>query len=197
MPDDSIASNEPNLNAFYTTPQYCLEITHAHAQFLQWQDKPGGPVVAGTMAQLVSHWADVLLPEAERLNVGMRAFRLWRAGIVDASGVEGGIGERAGYAFRTVDQLWPKVEAELERLREAAISEATGQTGNRRVSGSTIWKWLLWPFGEVPKKGRELVAISFWLLVALGACWFLNRFLHWGIDLNRFEFWRTKSSLRY
>src|SRR5208337_799783 len=119
MTDNSIASNEPNLNAFYTTPQYCLEITHSHAEFLRWQDKPGGLVVAGTMAPVASHWADVLLPEAKRLNVGMRAFRLWHKGIVDASGLDGGTGERAWLAFRTVDQLWPKVEAELERLREA------------------------------------------------------------------------------
>lgn len=75
--------------------------------------------------------------------------------------------------------------------------KAHRRAGDDTSRNRPIWKWLLWPFGEVPRKGRELVAISFWLLVALGACWLLNRYLHWGIDLSRFEFWRTKSSLRY
>jgi len=127
MANNSIASNEPNLNAFYTTPQYCLEIIHAHAEFVKWEDKPGGPVVAGCMAKRASAWAEVLLPEAKRLNVGMQAFPLWLQGVVEASGLDGGMGERAWQHFRTVEQLWPKVDAELVRLREAAISEAVGE----------------------------------------------------------------------
>lgn len=133
MTDDSNASNEPNLDNFYKTPQYCLAITRAHAEFLQYQDKPGGLVVAGTMTRLASHWADLLLRDAKRLNLGMLAFCLWHKGIVDASGLDGGMGERAWTAFRTLDQLWPKVEAELERLREAAISEATGQAAEAEI----------------------------------------------------------------
>jgi len=127
MADNSIASNEPNLNAFYTTPQYCLEIIHAHAEYVKWEDKPGGPAVAGCMAKQASAWAEVLLPEAKRLNVGMQAFPLWLQGVVEASGLDGGMGERAWRCFRTVEQLWPKVDAELVRLREAAISEAMGE----------------------------------------------------------------------
>ncbi|MGD0461081.1 MAG: hypothetical protein ABSB74_01205 [Tepidisphaeraceae bacterium] len=93
---------------------------------------------------------------------------------------------------KRVAELWQTLE---RRGREAdnfiGIPVAgAGQVPNHYHAPAAIWKSLLWPFGEVTNKGKEYFAIAFWLIFGLAFCWLLNHFLHWGIDLSRFKFWR-------
>ncbi len=89
-------------------------------------------------------------------------------------------------------ELWQSIKRQGDEADNFIGIPATGvgQVQNHHRAPVAIWKLLLWPFGEVPKKGKECVAIALLSLLGLAFFSLLNHYFHWGIDLDRFKFWK-------